>query len=348
MTASAPAPTFPTDLAEGVVLAVSDLRTHFPSRRGVAKAVDGVTFTLPRGRTVAVVGESGSGKSVTALSIMGLIAPPGRIAGGRILHRDRDGVARDLAQLSNAGFRHIRGPEIAMIFQEPMTSLNPLMRVGDQIGEMIWLHEKVSRRDLRARVIELLQLVEIPEPETRIDDHPHQMSGGMRQRVMIAMALACKPSLLIADEPTTALDVTIQAQILALLRRLQGELGMSVLFITHNLGVVAEIAHEVVVMYAGRVVEQASVGDLFARPSHPYTRALLASTPDVVRDIDADGNRRPLAAIPGAVPSITALPPGCAFAPRCAHALPACSQGSPQLVPVAPGHVSRCIRRDLP
>ncbi|TBW41433.1 ABC transporter ATP-binding protein [Siculibacillus lacustris] len=335
-------------LAEGVVLAVTDLETHFPSRRGVAKAVDGVTFTLPRGRTVAVVGESGSGKSVTSLSIMGLIAPPGHVAGGRILHRDRKGVVRDLAKLSNAGFRHIRGPEIAMIFQEPMTSLNPLMRVGDQIGEMIALHERISRRALRARVIELLQLVEIPEPETRIDAYPHQMSGGMRQRVMIAMALACRPNLLIADEPTTALDVTIQAQILALLRRLQADLGMSVLFITHNLGVVAEIAHEVVVMYAGRVVEQAPVGDLFARPSHPYTRALLASTPNIARDIDAEGRRRPLAAIPGAVPPITALPPGCAFAPRCAHVLDACREGRPGLVAIAPDHVTRCIRRDLP
>jgi len=337
----------PLDLAPDLILAIEDLKTQFPARGRIAKAVDGVTLTLPRGRTVAVVGESGSGKSVTSLSIMGLLGPPGRIAGGRILFRDSQGMVHDLAQLSNAGFRRIRGREIAMIFQEPMSSLNPLMTVGDQIGEMIALHERIGRTALRARVLDLLRRVEIPAPDRRIDEYPHQMSGGMRQRVMIAMALACKPQLLIADEPTTALDVTIQAQILALLRRLQAETGMSVLFITHNLGVVAEIAHEVVVMYAGRVVEQADVADLFARPSHPYTRALLASTPDPARDIGSDGARRPLAAIPGTVPSITALPPGCAFAPRCPHALAACDAALPALATIAPGHVSRCIRSDL-
>jgi peptide/nickel transport system ATP-binding protein len=329
-----------------VLLRVDDLKTHFGVGARAAKAVDGVTFSLPRGKTVAVVGESGSGKSVTSLSIMGLLAPPGHIAGGRILHRDRKGVVRDLARLKNRDFRHIRGPEIAMIFQEPMSSLNPLMTVGEQIGEMIALHERMPGAALRARVIDLLKKVEIPAPESRVDDYPHQMSGGMRQRAMIAMALACTPQILIADEPTTALDVTIQAQILNLLRRLQAEMGMSVLFITHNLGVVAEIAHEVVVMYAGRVVEQAPVEDLFARPSHPYTRALLASTPDPARDLAADGTRRPLAAIPGTVPPITALPPGCSFAPRCPLALDACRAGVPDLRPIGARHVARCIRAE--
>jgi peptide/nickel transport system ATP-binding protein len=340
---AASARTRPDDLPEDILLRVDELKTHFGAGSRAAKAVDGVTFSLPRGRTVAVVGESGSGKSVTSLSIMGLIAHPGRIAGGRILHRDRQGKVRDLARLANSDFRHIRGPEIAMIFQEPMTSLNPLMTVGDQIGEMIALHETIGRRELRRRVVELLQKVEIPAAESRADDYPHQMSGGMRQRAMIAMALACTPQILIADEPTTALDVTIQAQILNLLRRLQADMGMSVLFITHNLGVVAEIAHDVVVMYAGRVVEQAPVDTLFARPSHPYTRALLASTPDPERDIAADGSRRPLAAIPGFVPSITELPPGCAFAPRCPRALDACRQIMPDLVPIGADHVARCI-----
>jgi peptide/nickel transport system ATP-binding protein len=332
--------------APDVLLRVEDLKTHFGVGARAAKAVDGVTFSLPRGKTVAVVGESGSGKSVTSLSIMGLLAPPGHIAGGRILHRDRKGEVRDLARLRNRDFRHIRGPEIAMIFQEPMSSLNPLMTVGEQIGEMIALHERMPGAALRARVIDLLKKVEIPAPESRVDDYPHQMSGGMRQRAMIAMALACTPQILIADEPTTALDVTIQAQILNLLRRLQAEMGMSVLFITHNLGVVAEIAHEVVVMYAGRVVEQAPVTDLFARPSHPYTRALLASTPDPARDLAADGTRRPLAAIPGTVPPITALPPGCSFAPRCPLALDACRAGVPDLRPIGPRHVARCIRAE--
>jgi peptide/nickel transport system ATP-binding protein len=334
------------ELPEGILLRVDGLKTHFGTGSRAAKAVDGVTFSLPRGRTVAVVGESGSGKSVTSLSIMGLIAPPGHIAGGRILHRDRQGRVRDLTRLTNAGFRHIRGPEIAMIFQEPMTSLNPLMTVGQQIGEMIVLHEPVGRGDLRRRVVDLLDKVEIPAAASRVDDYPHQMSGGMRQRVMIAMALACTPQLLIADEPTTALDVTIQAQVLALMRRLQADMGMSMLFITHNLGVVAEIAHDVVVMYAGRVVEQAPVETLFARPSHPYTRALLASTPDPDRDIAADGSRRALAAIPGFVPPINALPPGCAFAPRCPLAADACRAALPDLLPVTADHVARCFRAE--
>jgi peptide/nickel transport system ATP-binding protein len=291
-----------------------------------------------------VVGESGSGKSVTSLAVMGLVAAPGRIAAGRILHRDGQGRVRDLARLSNREYRAVRGREIAMIFQEPMSSLNPLMTVGDQIAEMILLHEPIGRPAARARAIDLLERVEIPAAARRLDDYPHHMSGGMRQRVMIAMALACSPGLLIADEPTTALDVTIQAQILDLMRRLQRDLGMSILFITHNLGVVAEIAREVAVMYAGRVVEQAPVVTIFARPAHPYTHALLGSTPNPARDVGPDGVRRRLQAIPGTVPSIAALPPGCAFAPRCAMAVEACTVAPPALDRIGPDHRVRCIR----
>lgn len=326
------------------ILSVRNLRTWFRGTRQTAKAVDGVTFDLKRGKTLAVVGESGSGKSVTSLSIMGLLARPGEIAGGEILFRDRQERVHDLARFTPSQFRALRGREIAMIFQEPMTSLNPLYTVGDQIAEMIALHEKASRAEARRRALEMLGHVEIPDAANRLDDYPHQMSGGMRQRVMIAMALACSPSLLIADEPTTALDVTIQAQILDLLRRLQAQLGMSILFITHNLGVVAEIAHDVVVMYAGRVVEQAPVMDLFAHQAHPYTRGLLACTPDAERDIAPEGGRQALYSIPGSVPPITALPPGCAFEPRCAYAVPACRERLPELYPVGAHSVSRCIR----
>ncbi|MBP0580559.1 ABC transporter ATP-binding protein [Labrys sp. LIt4] len=331
-------------MAPDTILSVQDLRTWFVTKRFAAKAVDGVTFDLKRGQTLAVVGESGSGKSVTSLSIMGLLSRPGTIAGGKILFRDRAGGVHDLAAFTPRQFRRMRGKEIAMIFQEPMTSLNPLYTVGDQIGEMIALHEPVNRQEARRRALAMLKHVEIPDAASRLDDYPHQMSGGMRQRVMIAMALACNPSLLIADEPTTALDVTIQAQILDLLRRLQAEFGMSILFITHNLGVVAEIAHDVVVMYGGRVVEQAPVNDLFARQRHPYTRGLLACTPDAARDIDANGERQALHSIPGTVPPITALPPGCAFGPRCSMALNACSAAIPELVPTGTASFSRCIR----
>ncbi|WP_295807038.1 ABC transporter ATP-binding protein [uncultured Nitratireductor sp.] len=333
-----------TTLPADTILSVRDLRTWFQTKRFTAKAVDGVTFDLKRGETLAVVGESGSGKSVTSLSIMGLVSKPGGIAGGEILFRDRRERVHDLAKLSAKGLRAMRGREIAMIFQEPMTSLNPLYTVGDQIGEMIALHEPVNRREARARALEMLKRVEIPDAQNRLDDYPHQMSGGMRQRVMIAMALACNPSLLIADEPTTALDVTIQAQILDLLRRLQKQFGMSILFITHNLGVVAEIAHEVAVMYAGRVVEQARVNDLFAHQKHPYTRGLLACTPHAGRDITEDGERRALYSITGSVPPITSLPPGCAFAPRCEFALEACSVAPPPLEEAGPRHLSRCLR----
>ncbi|TGQ46970.1 ABC transporter ATP-binding protein [Mesorhizobium sp. M00.F.Ca.ET.216.01.1.1] len=331
-------------IASDVILSVRDLRAWFETRRLVAKAVDGVTFDLKRGKTLAVVGESGSGKSVTSLSIMGLVSRPGRIAGGKILFRDRQQHVHDLAGLTQKEFRTIRGREIAMIFQEPMTSLNPLYTVGDQISEMIVLHEPVNREQARSRALAMLKHVEIPDAVSRLDDYPHQMSGGMRQRVMIAMALACNPSLLIADEPTTALDVTIQAQILDLLRRLQVEMGMSILFITHNLGVVAEIAHDVVVMYGGRVVEQAPVNDLFAHQRHPYTRGLLACTPNAARDIAGDGERRALYSIPGSVPPITALPPGCAFEPRCDFAIAPCRAAPPPLMPAGPHGASRCIR----
>ena len=331
-------------LAADTILSVRDLKTWFVSKRATAKAVDGVTFDLKRGKTLAVVGESGSGKSVTSLSMMGLLAKPGRIAGGQILFRDRAAQVHDLAQFAPKQFRAIRGREIAMIFQEPMTSLNPLYTVGDQIGEMIALHTDLNRTDARAKALEMLKHVEIPDAARRLDDYPHQMSGGMRQRVMIAMALSCNPSLLIADEPTTALDVTIQAQILDLLQRLQAQFEMSILFITHNLGVVAEVAHDVVVMYGGRVVKQAPVNALFAHQTHPYTKGLLACTPDATRDLGTDGARRALYSIPGSVPPITHLPPGCAFEPRCSMAIDACRSSLPPLIPAGPETFSRCIR----
>jgi peptide/nickel transport system ATP-binding protein len=327
------------------LLTVEDLRTHFGKGARAVKSVDGVSFLLRRGETLAVVGESGSGKSVTSLSIMRLLAYPGHIVGGRVLYRLREGDVVDLVRLPEKRMRAIRGREIAMIFQEPMTSLNPLFTVGDQIMEMILLHEPLSRAEARARAKRMLELVEIPAPERRLDQYPHEMSGGMRQRVMIALALSCNPSLLIADEPTTALDVTIQAQILDILRRLQNEIGMSILFITHNLGVVAEIAHEVAVMYAGRVVEQGAVLDVFERPRHPYTRGLLACIPDVRRDHTETGGRRLLNSIPGNVPSAQDLPSGCAFAPRCPLVVDRCRE-MPPLIPVSEDHRSRCWRYD--
>jgi peptide/nickel transport system ATP-binding protein len=332
------------DLCPEERLRVSDLQTHFIGRRAVARAVDGVSFSLEQGRTLAVVGESGSGKSVTALSIMGLLDSKGRVAGGSIRYRRRDGNVVDVLRLPARAMRSLRGPEIAMIFQEPMTSLNPLFTIGDQVAEMVLLHEPIGRRGAMARAEQMLNLVEIPAAAQRLNDYPHQLSGGMRQRVMIALALACNPSVLIADEPTTALDVTIQAQILDLLRRLQAELGMSILFITHNLSVVAEIAHRAVVMYAGRVVEDAAVVDLFRHQRHPYTRGLLACVPNAARDQGLDGRHRRLTPIPGRVPPITALPPGCSFAPRCPFAEDACANEVPRLVPAGPGHLSSCLR----
>jgi len=330
-----------TASSRDIVLSVNGLKTWFHSRDGVAKSVDGVTFDLARGETLVIVGESGSGKSVTSLSIMGLLPKPaGRIEAGKILFRDRGGKHHDLAQASAATLRRIRGAEIAMIFQEPMTSLNPLYTVGDQIAEAVLQHEGGSHAAALKRAQEMLERVEIPAAARRVNEYPHQMSGGMRQRVMIALALACNPSVLIADEPTTALDVTVQAQILDLLRRLQAESGMSILFVTHNLGVVAEIAHRVAVMYAGRVVEDAGVYDLFERPTHPYTRGLLSCIPTAA----LLASRERLQPIPGNVPSVLALPPGCTFAPRCPIAEPACTQAVPELLPAWPEHLARCIK----
>jgi oligopeptide/dipeptide ABC transporter ATP-binding protein len=325
------------------ILELRELQTHFATDRGTARAVDGVSFRVRRGQTLAVVGESGSGKSVTSLSVMRLIpTPPGRIAGGEILFRGRDGQARDLVQLPEPAMRQVRGNEIGMIFQEPMTSLNPVYTVGDQIGETLRQHQGLDRAAARAESLRMLETVRIPAAARRIDEYPHQMSGGMRQRVMIAMALACKPMLLIADEPTTALDVTIQAQILVLMRQLQAETGTAILFITHNLGVVAEIADHIAVMYAGRVVEEGDVRAIFKTPKHPYTKGLLASMPRLDEDHRVPSR---LGAIPGNVPSPTKVHRGCAFAPRCPLVVPACEEAPPPLFETtAPGHRARCIR----
>ena len=319
------------------ILEVNDLKTYFGTDEGTVKAVDGVTFHIDRGETLAVVGESGSGKSVTSLSIMRLIAsPPGRIAGGEMLFE-----GQDLVKKSESQMRKIRGNDISMIFQEPMTSLNPVYTVGDQIAEAIQLHQHKSRKQAMKLATEMLDLVGIPEPGKRVHNYPHQMSGGMRQRVMIAMALSCGPKLLIADEPTTALDVTIQAQILDLMRQLQREIGMSILFITHDLGVVAEIADRVVVMYAGRAVEEGSVQDIFAKPQMPYTLGLMNSIPRV--DKAAEHQDR-LEAIPGNVPNPLYLPPGCSFHPRCAFVEDKCKESIPPLEDTGGGHMVRCIR----
>ena len=322
------------------LLEVNGLRTWFTTRNGVVKAVDGIDISIGPGETLAVVGESGSGKSVLGLSIMGLVArPAGRIVGGRIGFTGTDGVTRDLATLSGGAMRRLRGREIAMIFQDPMTSLDPLFTVGEQIAETLRQHEALDRRGADRAATRLLELVEIPAAARRMSEYPHQMSGGMRQRVMIAMALACRPSLLIADEPTTALDVTIQAQILDLLRRLQSELGMAILFVTHNLGIVAELAHRVAVMYAGRVLETGPVREVFRAPGHPYTRGLLACVPRL--GLGRLGER--LTAIPGTVASPLAPPPGCAFAPRCGVATAACAAAMPALLPADNARQVRCL-----
>ncbi len=319
------------------LLEVNDLKTYFDTDEGTVKAVDGVTFHIDRGETLGVVGESGSGKSVASLSIMRLIpTPPGRIAGGEILFE-----GQDLAKKSEREMRRIRGNEISMIFQEPMTSLNPVYTVGDQIAEAIVLHQGKSYREAIKLSIDMLDLVGIPEPAKRVKNYPHQMSGGMRQRVMIAMALSCGPKLLIADEPTTALDVTIQAQILDLMRNLQREIGMSILFITHDLGVVAEMADRVVVMYAGRAVEEGDVKDIFADPKMPYTLGLMHSIPRVDR---AAVQQERLQAIPGNVPNPLYLPEGCAFHPRCRFAVDACKEAVPALEDSGDGHMVRCLR----
>jgi oligopeptide/dipeptide ABC transporter ATP-binding protein len=334
--------------ATAPLLQVKHLRTHFLTDAGVVKAVEDMSFSLNTGETLAVVGESGSGKSVTSLSIMGLIPnPPGRIVGGEILFRTREGAVVDLAKLPVRALRNLRGRDIAMIFQEPMTSLDPVFSVGDQIAEAAALHLGMNRTAATKRALEMLELVEIPAAKQRLDEYPHQLSGGMRQRVMIALALACNPSLLIADEPTTALDVTIQAQILALLDKLQSEIGMAVLFITHNLSVVAEIANRVVVMYSGRMVEEGDAHSLFKRPRHPYTRGLLQCLPRRALDDESVLARRRLNAIPGQVASPLDPLPGCAFAPRCDLVLPQCSAAMPPLAELAVGQRSRCIRWEM-
>ncbi|MFC6590623.1 ABC transporter ATP-binding protein [Deinococcus lacus] len=328
-----------------VLLAVNGLKTYFHTDDGVVKSVDGVTFHIKKGETLAVVGESGSGKSVTSLSIMRLIPmPPGEIAGGEILFNS-NGTEKDLTKVSEAEMRAIRGNDISMIFQEPMTSLNPVYTVGDQIAEAVMLHQGKNAKEAMQVAIKMLEFVGIPSPEKRAHEYPHQMSGGMRQRVMIAMALSCNPALLIADEPTTALDVTIQAQILDLMRKLQEEIGMSILFITHNLGVVAEMANRVVVMYGGRVVEEGDVVEIFKAPRHPYTMGLLNSIPRPLTEAElANKKSMRLEAIPGNVPNPLNLPPGCAFEPRCKFALPACRESVPPLEDTGDGHMARCIR----
>jgi peptide/nickel transport system ATP-binding protein len=319
------------------LLEVDGLQTHFFSRDGVVRAVDGVSFSVAPGETLAVVGESGCGKSVTSLSILRLVAsPPGRIVAGRVLFE-----GRDLLQLDEPAMREVRGNAISMIFQEPMTSLNPALTVGRQIAETLILHRGQSKREALGNAAEMLRKVGMPEPQRRLRQYPHELSGGMRQRVMIAMALACGPRLLIADEPTTALDVTIQAQILELMRDLARETGAAIILITHHLGVVAEMAQRVVVMYAGRKVEEAPVAALFARPRHPYTRGLLGSMPRL-GSAGTNGGATRLTEIPGMVPALNQPQPGCLFAPRCPNALARCSQEAPALTSQGPGHWAAC------
>jgi peptide/nickel transport system ATP-binding protein len=319
------------------VLDVKNLQTVFFTNSGLFRAVDNLSFHVQRGETLAIVGESGCGKSVSALSIMRLVPdPPGRVVGGSVMLE-----GTDLLSLDEAEMRKIRGNRISMIFQEPMTSLNPVMRIGDQITEVIRLHRETTSKDAWKQAVEMLRLVRIPEPERRVHEYPHQLSGGMRQRAMIAMALACRPTLLIADEPTTALDVTIQAQILALIVDLQKRLGTGLILITHDLGVVAQTAQRVIVMYAGRKVEEATVEDLFEHPRHPYTRGLMASMPAVI-SLEAKADAR-LTEIPGMVPSLTNLPPGCAFAPRCSLAIERCRAEYPPLQDFD-GHLAACWR----
>lgn len=316
-----------------MLLEVKSLCTEFPVKRGVVRAVDDVSFEVSEGEILAIVGESGSGKSVTSLSVMGLLAEPGHVAGGEMTF---DG--KDLVHLSEKEYREMRGNDMAMIFQEPMTSLNPVYRIGDQIVEAIRTHEKVSKKDALTRAIDLLRKVGIPSPEARVRDYPHQMSGGMRQRVMIAMALACNPKLLIADEPTTALDVTIQAQILDLLRNLKDQINSSIMFITHDLGVIAEMADYVVVMYAGRIVEQGTAEEIFAHPAHPYTIGLMASKPVVGRQVEK------LYSIPGKVPNPINMPNYCYFKDRCEMCVNGCEGDYPCEVSISPTHKVSCYR----
>ena len=319
-------------IAPDPVLEVRDLRTYFHTEEGVARAVDGVSFAVGRGQTLGLVGESGCGKSVSAFSIMRLVPdPPGRIEAGQILLKGRDLLALDEEEM-----RRVRGDDLAMIFQEPMTSLNPVLTCGFQIAEAIVLHQQVSKQEAHARAVEMLKLVGIPAPDQRSGEYPHQLSGGMRQRVMIAMALSCNPDVLIADEPTTALDVTIQAQILALLESLQKSLQMAIVMITHDFGVIAETADQVAVMYAGQIVEHAATQALFARPRHPYTHGLLRSIPRL------DDAQERLDIIPGVVPDARAFPSGCRFAPRCPLADARCRAETPRLEEVEAGHWASC------
>ncbi len=318
------------------ILEIENLSTHFFTRAGTVKAVDDVSFNLLRGSTLALVGESGSGKSVTSLSIMRLIMPPGKTIAGRVIFN-----GRDLMKLDSGEMRQMRGREIAMIFQDPMTSLNPVYTVGDQIAEAIELHERLSRKHAWAKAVEMMQRVKIPDAARRARDYPYQLSGGMRQRVMIAMALSCNPKLLIADEPTTALDVTIQAEILDLIKGLKDDFDLSMLLITHDLGVVAETADRVAVMYAGRIIEQSPVREIFRSPKHPYTEGLLRSVPRLTEE---GIRRRRLETIEGVVPSLLDLPAGCKFAPRCSYVIEDCTLIEPALVQINKEHLARCIR----
>lgn len=324
-----------SELPDAPVLVVQDLSVGFGSRGDEVVAVDSVSFEVGRGEAVALVGESGCGKSVTALSILNLISPPGRILGGQILHH-----GTDLLSLPEREVRKRRGNDISMVFQEPMASLNPVMKIGDQVAEPLRIHRGMPKKQAWARAAELLELVSIPDPRKRLDDYPHQMSGGMRQRVMIAMALACDPEILIADEPTTALDVTIQAQILELLDELRKRLDLGILLITHDLGVVAEFCERVLVMYTGRIVEEAPVRQLFSDPKHPYTKGLLGSLPV----LSSEGPPPRLKAIPGMVPDIRHLPIGCSFNPRCAEVMEQCTTGEPALMTPGDGTRDRRVR----
>jgi peptide/nickel transport system ATP-binding protein len=341
LAAAAPGPPAARAAVQTPLLEVADLKTWFFTRDGVVRAVDGVSFYVMPGETLAIVGESGCGKSVTALSILRLVpSPPGRIVSGSVRF-----LGRDLAELSEAQMRAVRGNDISMIFQEPMTSLNPVLTIGRQIGETLTLHQGLDRKAALGKATDMLRLVHIPEAERRIEQYPHQLSGGMRQRVMIAMALACNPKLLIADEPTTALDVTIQAQILDLMRELKEKIDAAIVLITHDLGVVAEMAQRVVVMYAGRKAEEAPVGKLFRRPLHPYTQGLLASVPRLGASLQRERLPR-LAEIPGTVPSLKEEIPGCPFAARCTFATEICRQEMPLFEEKEPGHYAACFHSD--
>lgn len=323
------------------LLEIRDLKTYFQTDRGVLRAVDGVDVTVSAGETVCIVGESGCGKTVTAHSVLKLVPmPPGKIAGGQILWK-----GRDLARLSASEMNRVRAKEIAIVFQEPMTSLNPVYTVGDQIAEVVRLHERLDRQKARARAIEMLELLQIPNAARRVSDYPHQFSGGMRQRVMIAMALSCGPKLLIADEPTTALDVTIQAQILDLMQEMKERLEMSIMLITHDMGVVAEVAQRVIVMYAGRVVEEAATTQLFDNALHPYSQGLIRSIPRIDRSKE---RKNRLETIPGSVPNLIDPPSGCRFAARCSFASEACRQEAPPLIEVEPGHKVACFLHGEP